>query len=461
MARFHFKRTFPFFTFKSTVLGTVDLRRGDGFYAVSGLGSSNAAVKDPTTIAGQAYAYNYSSAVNTVINRKVRAHINGIWTIQDNQGNDASAQADRISQLLIRPNVIQSWAEFNSQMKLLSQVFGEVLILPVVPAGFDRLQTASMWVIPNWMWKAVKTGKFFFQTDISEVISHYEINNQKGTKINILPTEVIHVRDLTAPVTTNNEELFNGQSRLFPLKWPIWNIHAAMEGRNVMMTQRGAIGIITNDTEDIAGSIPIEPSEKKNIEDNFGSYGLTQAQSQVIITSAKLKWQPMAFATKDLMLHEETAESTIMIADAFDVPPDLLGAGKDDRTYENVTAAEKGLYQNAIIPESQPFAESFTNWFFRGLALKFAIAFDHLEVFKKAKKDEADAIKSLNDAMKVAYEQKIITKEEWRMFLEQFTGETYGFDADDPIGTTYAGEQPITQLQLTTTPPEPTNRTDG
>lgn len=451
MARPNFiQKIFSYISRKATIVGNVALRRGsDYFWTLLQSGSTNA-MQDPTTKAGQAYAYNYSSAVNTVINKKVRAHINGVWTIVDAEGNEAGGQAPDIRRLLKRPNVIQSWSEFNAQMKLESQVYGEALILPVVPPGFDRLQTRSLWVIPGWMWKTVKTGKFFMQTDIEQVITHYEIDNQKGTKVNILPGEVIHVRDLTTPVTTNNDELFNGQSRLFPLKWPVWNTHAAMEGRNVMITKRGAIGILTNESGDAIGeAMPIDPTEEQKIQDGFQDYGLARSQSQVIITSAKLKWQSMTMPTKDLMLHEETANSTIMIADAYDVPPDLMGVGKNDRTYENVKEAKKGLYQDAVIPESLPMAEGFTNWLLMGTALRFEITFDHLEVFQRAKKEEADAIKAINDGLKVAYEQKIITLEEWRMFLEQFTV-GYGFDADTPKGTTYAGEQPITTLQLTT-----------
>jgi hypothetical protein len=262
---------------------------------------------------------------------------------------------------------------------------------------------------------------------------------------------VIHVTDMTSPVTVYDREYFNGQSRLYSLKWAVWNIHAAMEARNVMITRRGAIGILSNDSKDVVGVIPLDPTEKKEVQDQFQQYGLAVSQAQIIITNATLKWQQMTLPTKDLMLFEETEDATLAIADAFDVPPDLLGATGSKKTYQNVLEAKKSMYQDAIIPESNIFAEAFTNWLLKGTSLKFAIYFDHLEIFQKSKKEEADAIRAINDAMKVSFDSGITTKEEWRMFLEQFTS-GYGFNAEQPTGTTYASGTVGQPMQLTLTP---------
>ena len=434
---------------KATPVGNVVLKRGsEYFYTLLTSGNANT-LKDTTTLEGQAYAYNNSSAVNTVINRKVRAHINGIWSIKNIEGVDVGDTMPDVTRLLKRPNALQSFSEFNSQMKLMTQVFGECLVLPLKPVGMDNSSAAALWVIPNWMWTVKRTGKFFQQTDINEIITHYEINNQRGTSINILPPDVIHVRDLSMAVSTNSNDMFGGQSRLYPLKWAIWNMQAAMEARNTMITRRGAIGILSNESIDIAGAIEVDPEEKKEIQDSFQDYGLTRDQWQVIITNAKLKWQSMVVSTKELMLFEEVEGTMIQIADAFDVPPDLFGTGSKDRTYENVKEARKGLYQDAIIPESLPFAESFTNWLLRGTGTAFDITFDHLEVFQKAKKDQADAIKSFADSLAASYEKGLITKSEWRSFLEQFIGDDYTFDAETPLGEDWNTAQPIQQFQLT------------
>lgn len=434
---------------KATQRGRVTLTQGaEYFYSLLTSGSSNF-LKDTTTLEGQAYAYNYSSAVNMIINRKVRAHINGIWSIEDSEGNEASKQVPEIERLLQRPNPLQSFAEFNAQQKLLTQVFGECLILPVLSPGFNRTETSALWIIPNWMWKVKRTGKFFQQTQIEEIITHYEINNNQGTSLKVLPSEVIHVRDLSIPATTNNDEIFNGQSRLFALKWAVWNIHAAMEARNVMITRRGAIGILTNEASDVHGMINLDPKEKKEIQDTFQDYGLSRDQWQIIITNAQLKWQSMVLPTKDLMLFEEVEGSTIQIADAYGYPTDLLGTGGSKKTYENVPAAEKGLYTNSIIPESLPFAEGYTNWLLAGTGLEFKIKYDHLEIFKKALKDEAAAIEGINKALVIPYKERIITKEEWRMIMGHFIDDDFGFDAEKPKGETLASQPNVTMLQLT------------
>ena len=450
MPYIQFKKSFPFVSVKATRQGNTVIQRGsEYFYELLTSGSSS--LLNTTTLEGQAYAYNYSHAVNTVINRKVRAHINGLWRLEDEDRNEVTGALPNIERLMIKPNPVQSWTDFNSQMKILTQVFGECYIMPLVPAGFFRKDTEALWIIPNWMITAKKTGKFIQQSKLEEIIPKYEIDNKQGSKMTVLSSQLIHIRDLSMPVTKNNDELFNGQSRLYPLKWAVWNIHAAMEARNVMMVRRGAIGILSNEGKDVAGLLPIEQNEKDTIQTQFQKYGLASTQSQVIITNASLKWQSMTFPTKDLMLFEETEDAIIQIADAFDVPPDLLGATGSKKTYQNVLEAKKSLYQDAVIPESKAFAEAFTNWLLKGTNLHFDIYFDHLEIFQKSKKEEADGIKSITDSITVLYEKKLITLEEARMFLEQFTTE-YGFSAETPLGSTYAVSETTPKTFSLTTP---------
>jgi len=447
------KKSFPFISIKSTPtrfsIQSDPHSPGGYFYGTSLSTLSN--LKDTTTKEGQAYAYNYCHAVNTVINRKVRAHINGIWVIEDTEGNPAEDRMPNIARLLDRPNPVQSWAQFNAQQKLFTQIFGECIVLPLIPIGFDRSQVQALWIIPNWMWTKQYTGKFYQQTELSEVVSGYLIDNGHGEKLLIKPYDVIHLTDLTSPVTMLDREYFNGQSRLYALKWAVWNIHAAMEGRNVMITKRGAIGILSNDSKDVAGLIPVDPKEKTDVQNQFQQYGLAATQAQVIITNASLKWQQMTLPTKDLLLFEETEDSTLQIADAYDLPPDLLGSTGSKKTYQNVLEAKKSLYQDAIIPESIVFSEAYTNWLLKGTGLQFKIYYDHLEVFQKSKKEEAEGIKAITDSITVLYEKTIITKEEARMFLEQFITE-YGFEAETPNGTTYSTTQQATPMQLQLTP---------
>jgi hypothetical protein len=110
---------------------------------------------------------------------------------------------------------------------------------------------------------------------------------------------------------------------------------AAYEARNVLITRKGALGILSNQTRDAAGSKPLKEGEKKEVQEDFQKYGLGKDQYQVIITNANLKWQPMTFSTKDLMLMEELEDSTRAIADNLDYPMYLLGF-KEGSTFSNV-----------------------------------------------------------------------------------------------------------------------------
>ena len=227
----------------------------------------------------------------------------------------------------------------------------------------------------------------------------------------------------------NTDMILHGQSRLIALQDPISNIIAAYEARNVLITRKGALGILSNNSKDAAGAIPLKDIEKKDLQDEFKRYGLAKDQYQVIITSASLQWQSMTFPTKELMLFEEIEDDVRQIADNYEYPMYLLGF-KAGSTFSNVGEAKKSLYQDAIIPEAESIYLAFTNFFnTEKYGFSFQVFYDHLEILQKSEKDKAEAFKIKNEGYKIAYEMKILTREEWRTGIDydptKFNGETF------------------------------------
>lgn len=422
MPAFSFKSLFGF---NSPARSVVKDKDGKFFYAFG----FPKTVQETVTISGQTAAYNICPPVNGIINRKARAFTNGKWWILDKDGKEATgAKITALQKLLEKPNPLQSWNQFIAQAKVYEQAFGEVFFFAIIPAGFtDKSKVKAIWVVPNWIINVRLTGKHYFQTELADIIEGYDIS-LNGSSTPLPDGSVIHIRD----INQNSTDVTRGQSRLASLQDPISNIVAAYEARNVLITRKGALGILSNQTRDAAGAVPMKSEEKEEVQEDFRKYGLGKDQHQVIITNANLKWQPMTFPTRELMLFEEIEDDVRQIADNYDYPMYLLGF-KAGSTFSNVGEAKKALYQDTIIPEAEGWAEAFTTYFeLKNLGFKLSVFFDHLDVFQQSEKERAEAFKIKNEGFKIAYELGVVTREEWRVGID--------YDAEKFLGKTFHNE---------------------
>jgi len=371
-------------------------------------------------------AYRKCAPLSGIIQRKVKAFLNGKISFVDANGKPVSnIKAKKLSALINRPNPIQTWEQLIAEAYTFYSIFGEVFLFAINPIGFEGKQNiSSLWVIPNWIISRTDTGKVYFQNKIEDIVSEYCITSG-GQSVPVNVNQILHIRD----TIVNRDNPIRGESKLVSLQDPVSNIIAAYEARNVLITKRGGIGILSNTSKDAAGAIPLKTNEKDDLQKEFRKYGMAKDQYQVIITSASLQWQSMTYPTKELMLFEEIEDDVRQIADNYDYPMYLLGF-KDGTTYSNVREAKASLYQDSIIPESEAFYSALSTFFETerdGFSIK--ICYDHLEILQKSEKEKAESFKLMSEGAKIAYEGKVITKEEFRVLI--------GFDATTINGSTY------------------------
>lgn len=387
---------------------------------------------DTRSVHGQSKAYNNCAPVASIINRKARALNNGKWFILDENGNDSKAPySNYLRNLMAKPNPLQSWNQFNAQVKIYEQIYGECFILAIYPEGMegDKTRIKALWVVPNHGVTPIYTGKIYYQPDIESIISHYQISFGSQV-IPIEPNLIIHIKD-------NCQNLLNqiaGQSRLSSLQDPVSNIVASYEARNVLITKKGAIGILSNKAKDNVGSLPLDPDEKKRVEKDFSQYGLSRHQKNVIITSANLTWQSMTFPTRDLMLFEEIQDDVRQLCDSFEYPFALLGF-ESSSTLGNSTEmneAKRSLYQDSIIPEAESWVEILNNYFETSTnGVKISIDFSHLDIFQKSEKEKAESFQIKVNAGKILYDAGIIKLNQYLTSIDYETrddGDQYIFD---------------------------------
>lgn len=356
-------------------------------------------------------AYTDCPPVAAVINRKAQAYINGKTWVLNSRGKEATSyDAGNLRKLLKRPNPLQNWKQFEAQSYVYQQMFGFTVVLPIKPAGFKRnVDATALWNIPPFMLDFKETNKLFYQTDLRGIVEKITLT-YKNVTTQLSVSDVFILRDFVPSFTS----MIFPESRIQALEKPINNIIGAYESRNTLINFRGAQGFLTPDNGGSLGPIATTEAERSALQNDFKRYGLRKGQWQVIIASAALKWQQMGYPTKELMLLEEVEESSLAVCDGFNFPPHLLGL--IDPTFNNQNAAEKGLYQNSIIPDAESNYEQWNEFFgLEDLNLKLEKDYSHITVLQEDQKTAADARLSRNNALKVEWRNGMITLNEWRI----------------------------------------------
>lgn len=373
-------------------------------------------------------AYNLCSPLKSIISKRAKAFNSGIRKVQNkNTGKEVkSGRAAEIRQLLKRPNALQTESQFMAQQNHYADIFGYCPVLKIIPTGMAG-EISSMWNIPPWLFDIEYTKKWLNQKNVSGIYSSYFMT-WEGERVQIPFKDLFFIFD-DGIGTEYDTNLTIPDSRLLSNDFVVANIVAAYKSRNTLITKRGAIGILSNETVDgDSGSVPMRKEDKEGLQNDFKKYGLVGQAFQVIISDANLKWQQMGFPTKELMLFEEIEDDINRLCDAYGVPSVLMARGKDT-TFENQNQGRKDFIENTIIPESSQRMEMLTNGVIEDDdSLEIITDYSGLAVLQEDKSKAATARKTLDDALQIEYKAGLITKNDWREKLGEERLTDDGFD---------------------------------
>lgn len=390
-----------------------------------------------------AKAYFDCPPLSAIINRKAQAFTNGVSYIINTAGKGKDQEANgliatKIRNLMAQPNRLQTGDEFEAQNYIYTQLFGFCPVLALKPVGYPFYDATELWNIPPHLLTINEKQGIFYKGDnvkLESIVLTY------GNETISLPLDnVAIIRDIMPSFSS----AIIPDSRVKTLQMPINNIIGAYESRNMLINSRGALGMLTNQTQDSAGFINLKPGDKEQIHSDFKRmYGLKRGQSHVIITSANLKWQPMVLPTKDLMLFEEIQDDGNRICDAYMFPPELFAKMNGGTTFSNMATATRNLYQDAIMPEAKNLYSQWNKIFeTRKNSLEIGREYNRLPALQAANKEEAEAMLRLNQAMQLAFKNDIVTQNEWRIKLgndPKPDGDVWFSDIKDKLTTTYNG----------------------
>lgn len=309
--------------------------------------------------------------------------------------------------LLKQPNDLMSFAEFVRQYSIYRDLTGNSYIYTLYGTTVEKTQ--ALWQIPpfNVTIKAKENVNQFTSTDYKEIINGYEVTIG-SKKIIFKPEEVIHFFD--SIIQSNKELTLKGVSKIQPLTQLLQNIKVSYEARGIILGN-SPLGMITNDSQDAAGTVPLDPKEKKEVQDAMRGYGTSAGKYSYLISSAKLKWQGMASSVTTQHFDEVTNDLR-SICNAYAFPPDLLLAGS---TYENIKEAKKQLYQDSIIPQANDFLQGISSGLgLLGRGVELYADFSHIAVLQDDYEKQARTWNVTVMALNKAYADQAITLQQYQ-----------------------------------------------
>lgn len=359
-------------------------------------------------------AYNECPPLKSIVAKRAKAFNVGLMDVYNtNTGKPApkGAEAQSYRNIIKRPNPLQTQKQFFAQQNIYIDIFGYCPILIVRPFGVNDALTA-IWNIPPWLFNITFTGLWLQQNDVTGIFKGYSLSWSTGA-ITLEPENLKILFD-DGFGTDMDINLTIPDSRLRGQDLPVCNIIAALRARNTLITRRGATGILSNMGKDAMGMVPMADGDKKAVQEDFARYGIVGQEFQVIISESSLQWQQMGFATKDLMLFEEIEDDVNMLCDAYGYYPELLARSKGV-TFDNKEKAQKMLYTETIIPESQSRLEQFSNAVIgQNNVLIFQSSFSHVPALQAEALQKAQARKELDTALEKEFKNNILTLDEWR-----------------------------------------------
>jgi hypothetical protein len=363
-------------------------------------------------------AYEKCPPLTAIINKKAQSFINGKTFILDKKGKRKDKEstnevARKLRSLLSKPNPIQSQKEFEAQQYIYTMLFGWCLVVPFKPVGFSNIDAERLWNIPPSIINVEETKKNWLLAKSNADIIKSIIISFGDQRTHIPVNDVYIIKDFTPSFKSS---VFP-ESRVCSLEMPINNIIGAYESRNVLINYRGALGIISPDSKDVGGPVPLKDDDKTELQNDFLRYGLSRTQWKFIISSASIKWSQMGVPTRDLMLFEEVEDSIMRICDSYGFPYPLIASNRTNNLGgNNIGEAKKWLYQDATIPEADSFCEQWGNFFeLDKHDLVIMKDFSHIAALQDDEQKKAQARKTRNEAYQTEFFMNVSTLNQWRV----------------------------------------------
>jgi len=316
-----------------------------------------------------------------------------------------------ILDLIETPNAVQSWSDVVYSLSVQDALYSNSFAYTpkrsfdirnlIVPLPADKVEI--------WL-----SGKKLKQMDSEDLITKFKFRYDDES------TEMIDWTDMLYLNTNDGMNIIKPISRVDSLKYPLSNLKAQYHKRNVLLENIGAIGILSTQSNDMGGAIPMTPEEKKTIQKDW----YKRSKDELIITESNVDWKPMSFPTKDLMLFEELSADKLAIIDAYGLNANLFSSERG-ATFNNVKESIKMVYTDTIIPEAQSMYDSMMKQW--GLSGEYYLKadFSHLASLQEDEEAKANVQKTKAETLEKIQGMGVNLSEEEIRILTDLNNEEY------------------------------------
>ncbi len=254
------------------------------------------------------------------------------------------ATNSELNKLIANPNEYQSWNELIKLFFSYYEPLGNAYFYGIKPEGMGLV--TKLYCLPVEKTQIILARNKALPAWMNEVAG-YEVNI--GNQIYSLPADMVfHEKYVT--LRYDDGSWVYGISKYMPGDKINRELKAIHDAKTSIIEQRGAVGFITNESEqpDEAQSKVV----KEKLKSSTG-YGLLGDQDKVIVTTEKLRWQQMALGIQELQIIENAKLSFAQMCQLNGFDPVIFST--EGSTFANKQEAVKDMMNKVIKPKVDNF----------------------------------------------------------------------------------------------------------
>lgn len=331
-----------------------------------------------------------------VINKFATMFSNGVFVVKDYKTGKI-IENHPLLKVLEKPNPLMNRNTWLMDIAVCYHVFGTSFNYMNKGSQLSGYPSSFM-PLPNAELKTFLGSKLYKATKLDEIVKGYEIGTGKNTE-KFDTNEVFFIKRLGSDQPTK------GISVLESLEMPISNIRGAYGFRNVNIVKRGALGLISPESN-ASGTIMLDEEDRLELEKQFvnDTHGIFDGQSPLKFTEKAVKYQQLSYPIRESMVFEEVDADMLKIIDAVGLNANIFSK-KDSPKYENLLQGLKMAYQDAIIPFAEMFCFALNDTlelFDKGFYVE--LDYSNVPAMKDDEKSKAEILKTKVEARKILIE---------------------------------------------------------
>lgn len=352
--------------------------------------------------------------VGTILANKCAAYINGkMQVLNKNPENDNPARGEngrRWQRLIDRPNILQNGKQFWSNVKWNVMAFEFCPVLRVMPDGFEREKNIeSLWVLPPQFTEIkFKQGIPFYEDNFYDLIE--SVTLKRGNITWKVPKEDVYIFVGTGPIS--GKEGYLPTSRITGLKHVITNLVKGYKTEGRIISK--PLGAFTRKDGSL-NSVPIKDEDRQAVNSQFSeNYGTEfDHQSDILMLNASMDWVNLMYPIGQLQIFEGRTANTAALCAGMGYPFHLFGDSKGP-TFSNMDAADKTLYQNYIIPESEHLDQQIAECLFAEInGVRYETSFGHIAALQENQKERSEVLRNNGQSSIIAFKNNAINFTEY------------------------------------------------